>query len=40
MQAAGVRFSGVPRDGPHGRVVVFLDLEGNRWDLLGPASRG
>jgi len=19
-----------------GRVAVFLDLEGNRWDLLGP----
>ncbi|MGH7752463.1 MAG: hypothetical protein ACREN5_06575 [Gemmatimonadales bacterium] len=22
---------------PHGRVVVFLDLAGNRWDLLGPS---
>jgi catechol 2,3-dioxygenase-like lactoylglutathione lyase family enzyme len=24
-----------PRDEPYGRVAVFLDLEGNRWDLLG-----
>jgi predicted enzyme related to lactoylglutathione lyase len=22
---------------PYGRIVVFRDLEGNRWDLLGPA---
>jgi len=21
------------------RVVVFVDIAGNRWDLLGPASR-
>lgn len=27
-----------PRDEPYGRVAVFEDLEGNRWDLLGPAS--
>jgi hypothetical protein len=26
-----------PRTEPHGRIVVFEDLEGNRWDLLGPA---
>ncbi|MFL6279247.1 MAG: VOC family protein [Vicinamibacterales bacterium] len=37
MRAAGVRFVSLPRDEPYGRVVVFLDLEGNRWDLLGPA---
>lgn len=36
MRAAGVRFVGEPRDEPYGRVVVFLDLCGNRWDLLGP----
>jgi catechol 2,3-dioxygenase-like lactoylglutathione lyase family enzyme len=35
--AAGVRFVSPPRDEPYGRVAVFLDLEGNRWDLLGPA---
>jgi catechol 2,3-dioxygenase-like lactoylglutathione lyase family enzyme len=36
MIAAGVRFVSLPRDEPYGRVAVFLDLEGNRWDLLGP----
>src|SRR5687768_14006344 len=36
MAAAGVQFVSTPRDEAYGRVVVFLDLEGNRWDLLGP----
>jgi catechol 2,3-dioxygenase-like lactoylglutathione lyase family enzyme len=36
MQAAGVEFVSTPREEPYGRVVVFRDLEGNRWDLLGP----
>ena len=36
MVAAGVQFVSAPRDEAYGRVVVFLDLEGNRWDLLGP----
>ncbi len=36
MTAAGVRFDGAPRDEPYGRVAVFLDVAGNRWDLLGP----
>ena len=36
MVAAGVRFVTAPREEPSGRVAVFLDLEGNRWDLLGP----
>jgi catechol 2,3-dioxygenase-like lactoylglutathione lyase family enzyme len=40
MRAAGVEFSGEPRDEPYGRVVVFADVAGNRWDLLGPASFG
>jgi catechol 2,3-dioxygenase-like lactoylglutathione lyase family enzyme len=35
MLAAGVQFVSPPRDEPYGRVAVFLDLEGNRWDLLG-----
>lgn len=34
MRAAGVEFVSEPRDEPYGRVAVFLDLEGNRWDLL------
>ena len=37
MTAAGVRFTTAPRTEAYGRVAVFLDLEGNRWDLLGPA---
>jgi catechol 2,3-dioxygenase-like lactoylglutathione lyase family enzyme len=24
-----------PRDEPYGRVAVFVDIAGNRWDLLG-----
>jgi len=35
MLAAGVRFVSPPREEEYGRVAVFLDLEGNRWDLLG-----
>ncbi|GGL19257.1 extradiol dioxygenase [Sphaerisporangium melleum] len=38
MTAAGVEFVTVPRTEPYGRVAVFLDLAGNRWDLLGPAG--
>ena len=40
MLAAGVKFVSSPRVEPYGRVAVFLDLEGNRWDLLGPADGG
>ncbi|HEY7276092.1 MAG TPA: VOC family protein [Trebonia sp.] len=36
MTAAGVEFATEPRDEPYGRVAVFLDVAGNRWDLLGP----
>jgi len=35
MTAAGVRFEETPRDEPYGRVAVFQDLYGNRWDLIG-----
>ncbi len=31
-----VEFLGEPRDEPYGRVAVFVDVAGNRWDLLGP----
>ena len=40
MAAAGVRFVTPPRREPYGQVAVFLDLEGNRWDLLGPLAAG
>jgi catechol 2,3-dioxygenase-like lactoylglutathione lyase family enzyme len=39
MTAAGVTFVSTPRNEPYGRVAVFLDLEGNRWDLLGARSE-
>lgn len=38
MTAAGVTFVTEPRDEPYGRIAVFLDISGNRWDLLGPRS--
>lgn len=38
MRAAGVEFLAEPRNEPYGRVVVFRDIAGNRWDLLGPAA--
>ena len=34
MRSAGVEFLTEPRDEPYGRVAVFLDVAGNRWDLL------
>lgn len=37
LVTAGVQFVRAPRDEPYGTVAVFLDLEGNRWDLLGRA---
>ena len=36
MTAAGVAFVTEPRTEPYGQVAVFLDVAGNRWDLLGP----
>ena len=38
MVAAGVAFVSAPRAEAYGRVAVFLDVEGNRWDLLGDVS--
>jgi catechol 2,3-dioxygenase-like lactoylglutathione lyase family enzyme len=36
MREAGVEFVTEPRQEPDGQVAVFLDVAGNRWDLLGP----
>jgi catechol 2,3-dioxygenase-like lactoylglutathione lyase family enzyme len=36
LRAAGVTFIDEPREEPYGWVVVFEDVAGNRWDLLGP----
>jgi len=38
MHAAGVEFLTQPRTEPYGQVVVFRDIAGNRWDLLGPVD--
>ena len=37
MVEAGVTFVSPPRVEGYGQVAVFLDIAGNRWDLLGPA---
>jgi len=39
MTAAGVEFATVPRTEPYGQVAVFIDIAGNRWDLLGPTPE-
>jgi catechol 2,3-dioxygenase-like lactoylglutathione lyase family enzyme len=36
MRAAGVEFLSPPRMEAYGKVAVFADVSGNRWDLLGP----
>jgi catechol 2,3-dioxygenase-like lactoylglutathione lyase family enzyme len=36
MRDAGVVFDEAPRDEPYGRVAVWRDPFGNRWDLIGP----
>ena len=38
MASAGVRFLTAPRTEPYGRVTVFLDIAGNKWDLIGPPA--
>ena len=37
LVAAGVTFDRPPRDEDYGRVAVFRDISGNKWDLLGPS---
>ncbi len=36
MQTHGVRFAEEPREEAFGRVVVFYDLYGNKWDMIQP----
>ncbi len=43
MQAQGIPFETAPRDEPYGRVAVWADPWGNRWDLIqfaDPARSG
>jgi catechol 2,3-dioxygenase-like lactoylglutathione lyase family enzyme len=35
MTDVGVEFLTAPRSEPYGKVAVFKDLYGNKWDLLG-----
>lgn len=35
IKACGVRFAEEPRREAYGPVVIFLDLYGNKWDLIG-----
>ena len=37
MLAHGVEFEEPPRLEPYGKVAVFRDLYGNRWDLIEPS---
>ncbi len=36
LVAARVQFVREPSEEEYGKVAVFLDVAGNRWDLLGP----
>lgn len=36
LREAGAEIVGAPREEPYGRVVVFRDRWGTKWDLLGP----
>jgi len=40
MRARGVQFTEEPREEDYGTVAVFLDLYGNRWDLVRPRVAG
>jgi catechol 2,3-dioxygenase-like lactoylglutathione lyase family enzyme len=38
MKDRGINFLSEPRAESYGTVVVFEDLYGNRWDLIGPGQ--
>ena len=40
MIDAGVTFVTAPRTELFGKVAVFVDIAGNRWDLVGPRLDG
>jgi catechol 2,3-dioxygenase-like lactoylglutathione lyase family enzyme len=39
LTVAGARFDEAPRHEVYGKVVVFRDLYGNRWDLIEAAAN-
>ena len=40
LRDGGVRFLEAPREESYGTVAVFLDLYGNKWDLIEPRHGG
>ena len=36
MSERGVHFIEGPRVEPYGRIAIFVDVAGNKWDLIGP----
>lgn len=40
LTKAGATFEEEPRDEPYGRVAVWRDPWGNRWDLIQPMHSG
>lgn len=40
LSQRGVAFQEEPRDEPYGRVAVFCDIFGNRWDLIETVGHG
>ena len=40
LKEKGITFLETPRSEVYGRVVVFADLYGNKWDLLEMKSSG
>jgi uncharacterized glyoxalase superfamily protein PhnB len=40
MKTRGVQFIQEPREEAYGRVVVFVDFYGNKWDLVERKTRG
>jgi catechol 2,3-dioxygenase-like lactoylglutathione lyase family enzyme len=38
LRERGVEFTEEPREAPYGTVAVFVDLYGNRWDLVQPRA--
>jgi catechol 2,3-dioxygenase-like lactoylglutathione lyase family enzyme len=39
MKARGIVFTAPPRQEVYGTVAVFLDLYGNKWDLIQPSKE-
>ena len=40
MMSLGVKFIEGPRSETYGKVVVFEDMYGNRWDMIQPKAIG